>query len=174
MTLRVSDSQSESDLDSVAILAMFSNKNKLQSDRFQPRCPTVCSTVCSTECWDGQLWDRPYKAERELSEMERLSLVWDCRQIGLLKVFKPIFRDGQRCVRPCALSEFPYTVFQKPRTRFDHHFHNPIEYQWYMKIFLTSVNPFEYGDSNWRVAIKLIYRSMVQESRHDDHYNIGW
>ena len=42
-----------------------------------------------------------------------------------------------------------------------------------MKIFLTSVNPFEYGDSNWRVAIKLIYRNMVQESRHDDHYNIG-
>ena len=38
-----------------------------------------------------------------------------------------------------------------------------------MKIFLTSVNPFEYGDSNWRVAIKLIYRNMVQESRHDDH-----
>ena len=43
-----------------------------------------------------------------------------------------------------------------------------------MKIFLTSVNPYEYGDLNWRVAIKLIYRNMVQESRHDDHYNIGW
>ena len=42
-----------------------------------------------------------------------------------------------------------------------------------MKIFLTSVNTFEYGDSNWRVAIKLIYRNMVQESRHDDHYTIS-
>ena len=33
MTLRVSDSQSESDLDSVAILAMFSNKKKTSCTR---------------------------------------------------------------------------------------------------------------------------------------------
>ena len=34
-------------------------------------------------------------------------------------------------------------------------------------IRVASVLPFEYGDSDWRVAIKLIYRNMVQESRYN-------
>ena len=33
-------------------------------------------------------------------------------------------------------------------------------------IRIASVLPFEYGDSDWRIAIKLIYRNMVQESRY--------
>ena len=34
-------------------------------------------------------------------------------------------------------------------------------------ILFPSVLPFEYGDKDWRVAIKLRYRNMVQESRHN-------
>ena len=34
-------------------------------------------------------------------------------------------------------------------------------------ILFSSVLPFEYGDKDWRVAIKLMYRNMVQESRHN-------
>ena len=34
-------------------------------------------------------------------------------------------------------------------------------------ILIPSVLPFEYGDSDWRVAIKLVYKNMVQESRHN-------
>ena len=34
-------------------------------------------------------------------------------------------------------------------------------------ILFPSVLPFEYGDKDWRVAIKLMYRNMVQESRHN-------
>ena len=45
-------------------------------------------------------------------------------------------------------------------------------------IGLASVLPFEYADSDWRVAIKLIFRNMVQESRynpaHPTHLETGW
>ena len=47
-----------------------------------------------------------------------------------------------------------------PRQNEDHDHHD-------YDLIISSVLPFEYGDPNWRVAIKLIYRTMVQESRHN-------
>ena len=107
---------------------------KLPADRYKPNCPP--------EGWDQQLWDRQFIGQRELAELKRWSK-HILKLTGGLKVslhpweevpnatvyskYSPkickansyvmMLRDGQRCVSPCSVSEFPYTVFHKPRAR---------------------------------------------------------
>ena len=94
---------------------------KLPADRYKPNCPN--------EGWDEQLWDRQFKGHRELSELQRWSLIhsfhWDCFTNKSLTCkcednCAKLLRDGQRCVVPCTLSENPYSVFHKPRARSFH------------------------------------------------------
>ena len=66
---------------------------KLPADRFQPNCPP--------EGWDGQLWDRPFNAQRQLAELQRLYykfLIWGIViNMELLMSCRIILRDEQRC-----------------------------------------------------------------------------
>ena len=89
--------------------------------------------------WDNRFWDRPYMAQRELSELTR---------------------GGVKCPPPCHTMDFQTKVVYLPKSRYglvDIHYQNHCHY--------SSTQQYEYGDPDWRFAIKLIFKDLVQEKK---------
>ena len=152
---------------------------KLPADRYAPNCPP--------EGWDQQLWDRQFKAQRELAELKRWSLIQCCGKTvfnrflfcwwwGSCVKFHISPKSSPNLVNLLKLGNHTqgWAEMCQPVQRFGVPIHclsqaksQVIASRFSILIRVASVLPFEYGDSDWRVAIKLIYRNMVQESRYN-------
>ena len=152
---------------------------KLPADRYAPNCPP--------EGWDQQLWDRQFKAQRELAELKRWSLIQCCGKTvfnrflfcwwwGSCVKFHISPKSSPNLVNLLKLGNHTqgWAEMCQPVQRFGVPIHclsqaksQVIASRFSILIRFASVLPFEYGDSDWRVAIKLIYRNMVQESRYN-------
>ena len=88
----------------------------------------------NTVDWDGQFWDRPYMAERELANT---------------------IRNGKRCKTPCLQTNFDVkmrSAFSKERLGMINMYIITII------IFSDKVQKFEYGSSqDWIYGLKLLY-----------------